>query len=390
MARRQVKPRFFVFLAILGVLVFLIVRQILPSAPKEAVVMQAATSSERSVKAVVIRDEKVTSSESTARVEFVAKEGTVVSPGEEVAYVYSAGYTEKELEKLEEIRQNIQAYHKTLLSNILDAQLERLDSIVDSKAIEFRNMVHNKSNGNLLGVVKQMETSMVTRQEYMRQNKREDTKLTKLYSEENSQLNSISTWRNVMKADGAGVLTFYLDGYEGVLSGDNIGSITPDVVHSVLSGAPLTQGPRQSSGIFKIVQQTGWHVAVLDGGDWNPIVGQEYVFRMDNVPDISYTATVASVQKSGDEVCAVLSVGDPIGPLLYHRSGDATLSINLQGLSVPREAIVHENGQTGVWVFDGINRTFVAVNVLSSDRTNSLVQPIDAGALSLGMRVLID
>ena len=390
MARRQVKPRFFVFLAILAVLVFLIVRKILPGAPTEAVVMQAATSSERSVQAVVIRDEEVTTSESTARVEFVAKEGTVVNPGEDVAYVYSAGYTEKELDKLEEIRHNIQAYHKTLLSNILDPQLERLDSIVDSKAIEFRNMVHDKSNGNLLGVVKQLETSMVTRQEYMRQNKREDTKLTKLYSEENSQLNSISTWRNVMKADRAGVLTFYLDGYESVLSGDNISSITPDVVHSVLNGTPLTQTARQSSGIFKVVQQTGWHVAVLDDGDWNPIVGQEYVFRMDNVPDVSYTAVVASVQKSGDEVCAVLSVGDPIGPLLYHRSGSATLSINLQGLSVPREAVVHENGQTGVWVFDGINRSFVAVNVLSSDRTYSLVQPLDDGALSLGMRVLID
>ena len=389
MARRQVKPRFFFFLALLALLIFFIVRPFLPSRTTEAVVMQAATSSQRAVEAVVIRDETVTSSESTARVEFVAQESTVVSAGDEIAYVYSAGYTEKELAKLETIRQNIQAYHKTLLSNIVDAQLERLDSIVDSKAVEFRNMVAEKSNGNLLGVIKQLETSMVTRQEYMRQNKREDTKLTKLYSEENSQLNSISTWRNVMKAETDGVLTFYLDGYEELVNNDTIDSLTTDTLRSVLDGASLAQSTR-TSGVYKIVQQTGWHVAVLDSGDWNPIVGQEYVFKLDAVPDISYSAVVESVQKSGEEVSAVLAVNDPIGPLLYHRSGSATLSINLEGLSVPKKAVVHENGQTGVWVYDGLNTSFVAVNVLSGDSTNSLVLPIDDGALSLGMRVLIN
>lgn len=389
MARRVVKPRFYVFVALFCVIIFLIIRAFLPGRTTEAAVMQAATTNRREVRAVVVRDEKVTSSEATARVEFVAKEGTVVSPGEEIAYVYSAGYTEKELEKLEQIRSNIQEYHKTLLSNILDAQLDRLDSIVDSKAMEFRNAVADKSEGNLLSVIRQLETSMVTRQEYMRQNKREDTKLTKLYSEENSQLNSISTWRNVMKAEEEGILTFYLDGYEDIVNSENVSSITPGTLKAILNGEMMQQAGR-TSGIYKVVQQTNWHVAVIDNGDWNPIVGQEYVFQMDSVPDISYSAVVTSVQKSGDEVCAVLSVSDPIGPLLHHRSGDATLSIYLQGLSVPKGAIVQENGQTGVWAYDGLNRYFVAVNVLSSDRSNALVESVDENALTLGMRVLID
>ena len=389
MARKRIKPRFYVFLTLLAVIIFLIVRPFLPTGTREAVVMQAATTNKRAVQAVIIRDEAVTSSESTARVEFVAKEGTVVSAEEEVAYVYSAGYTEKELKKLEQIRSNIQTYHKTLLSNILDAQLERLDSIVDSKAIEFRNMVSDKSNGNLLGVIRQLETSMVSRQEYMRQNKREDTKLTKLYSEENSQLNSISTWRNVMKANESGILSFYMDGYENLVNSDTVDGITIEFVKMILNGETLERNSRKSD-IYKIVQQTNWHVAVIDKSDWNPFVGQQYEFQLDGVPDISYSAVVKSVQKYGDEVCAVLSVNEPIGPLLYHRSGNATLSINLNGLSVPKEAVVNENGQSGVWAYDGMNRYFVAVNVLLTDRENAMVEPVDAEALTLGMRVVID
>ncbi|MDO4355705.1 MAG: HlyD family efflux transporter periplasmic adaptor subunit [Clostridia bacterium] len=388
MRRRQIKPRFFVFLALLLAIVILVIRPFLPRRTSEAVVMQAATSSKRDVQAVVVRDEQVVASESTARIEFVAAEGTVASAGDEIAYVYSAGYTEKELAKLETIRQNIQAYHKTLLSNIVDAQLERLDSIVDSKAVEFRNMVLNKANGNLLSIVAQLETAMVTRQEYMRQNKREDTKLTKLYSEENSQLNSISTWRNVLKAEDEGVATFYLDGYEEMLSADSVDALTAATLKRVLEGQTPSTDTRYS-GVYKLVKQSDWYVAVLGTGDWNPIVGQEYEFQLKDVPDVSYTATVTRVQKSGDESCVVLSVSDPMGPLLYYRSGEATLSINLQGLSVPREAVVTENGQTGVWTYDGINTAFVAVDVLSQDRDNALVQAVEDGTLSLGMRVLI-
>ena len=389
MARKRIMPRFYVFMTLLVVLIILLIRMIIGGGTTEAAVMQAATTSTRDVKAVVIRDESVATSESTARVEFVAREGTVVSVGEEVAYVYSAGYTEKELKKLEEIRSNIQTYHKTLLSNILDAQLDRLDSIVDSKAIEFRDMVNDKSNGNLLSVIRQLETSMVTRQEYMRQNKREDTKLTKLYSEENSQLNSISTWRNIMKAESSGILTFYTDGYEHIINSENADSVTIELVKSVLSGQKMQTSGR-TSDIYKIVRQDNWHVAVIDSADWNPFVGQEYAFQLDSVPDISYSAVVESVQKYGDEVCAVLAIDEPIGPLLYHRSGDATLSIHLQGMSVPKEAVVNENGQSGVWAYDGMNRYFVAVNVLFTDKQNALIEPVDEGMLSLGMRVIID
>ena len=53
-------------------------------------------------------------------------------------------------------------------------------------------------------------------------------------------------------------------------------------------------------------------------------------------------------------------------------------------------AVVNENGQSGVWAYDGMNRYFVAVNVLLTDKDNAMVEPVDAEALTLGMRVVID
>ena len=93
------------------------------------------------------------------------------------------------------MRENIQAYHKLKLENIIDTNLERLDLIVDQRALEFKNLVTHKSDGNLIIMNRLLETAMVNRQEYMRSNMRNDMKLNNLYSQENARLSSIASWR---------------------------------------------------------------------------------------------------------------------------------------------------------------------------------------------------
>ena len=80
-------------------------------------------------------------------------------------------------------------------------------------ALEFKNLVNHDSQGSLLTAARQLETAMVNRQEYLRQNKREDVKLSKLYDEEATRLNNIQSWRKVENASQSGVISFYTDGY---------------------------------------------------------------------------------------------------------------------------------------------------------------------------------
>ena len=112
-----------------------------------------------------------------------------LNEGDTIAYLYSTGYSESELTRLEEIRANIQAYHKTILNNIIDSDLERLDRIVDMTALELKSLVTHQTTGNLLSLTRQLETAMVNRQEYMRANQREDLNLNRLYQQENTRLN---------------------------------------------------------------------------------------------------------------------------------------------------------------------------------------------------------
>ena len=65
------------------------------------------------------------------------------------------------------------------------------------------------------------------------------------------------------------------------------------------------------------------------------------------------------------------------------------LSITISGLSVTSKAITEQNGQTGVWLYDVPDGTFIPVEVLSDDGSNALIQPLVEGAIDVGQRVLI-
>lgn len=391
MRKRRVKPRFFVFIAILLVAAFLLARPLLTASSGVESIIDVNSSITQSMDCVIIRDESVTTSDSTVRVEYIARENTEVSQGDTIASLFTTGYTESLLTRLEEIRQNIQAYHKTLLGTIVDSDLDRLDAVVDICADDFRNLVTQQTRGNLQTVIEQLETAMVNRQDYMRQNKRDDTRLTQLYDQENTQLNSIQSWRVDSTADRDGVLSFYIDGYENDLTAASLDSLTPADIRAVLAGSNLaTTADTRSTGIYRIVNQDTWYVALVSSADdWIPVVGQNYYLQFEGFADLEYSATVTNVQKSSGTVLAIFEINQPIGPMIYQRTGRATLSISLSSLAVNTRALYNQDGQLGVWLNDVPGGTFVPVEVLSTEGDYSLIQPLVEGALQTGQTVLV-
>lgn len=354
--------------------------------------MMANAAQSQTVDCVIIRDEAVFASDSTARVEYIAPEDSLVAEGDEVANLYTTGYSESLLDNLEKTRKKIQDYHKQLLANIVDNELNKLDGVVNYMAMELKSLITRQTTGNLKTVTSQLETAMVNRQDYLRQNKRGDNKLTKLYDEESARLSGIQSWRKAATAQQDGVVSFYIDGYENDLTPAALKTLSIADVRAVLSGSSL-ENTRQTrtTGIYRIVDQNHWFVAVLASGNtWTPVVGQDnYFMQLEGFDDLIYTASVYSVQKEGDTTLAVFEIKDPIGPLIYRRSGKAQFNIELTGLSVRVEALYNQNGQMGVWVYDVPGGTFVPVEVLSTDGSIAMIQPLVDGALQLGQTVLI-
>ena len=108
--RRRVTGRFFVFLTILLLAIALFVLQFVDFGEKEDVIFTSTASYQEQLDCVIIRDEPVTSSNAVVHVEYLAKESTEVAEGDVVANLFTTGYSENLLTRLETTRQNIQSY----------------------------------------------------------------------------------------------------------------------------------------------------------------------------------------------------------------------------------------------------------------------------------------
>ena len=387
--KKRIKGRFFVFLLLLAAIAILIIRPGFIFGNGQAVIMSATSSYTTDVPAIFIRDEQVVSSESLVDLEYVAPENTLVYSGDTVAYLYTTGYSQTLLDRLEETRKDIQSYHKTLLANIVDSQLDNLDSVVDSLASNYRSAVNDNSGVSAIKIGEMLEKAMVDRQNYMRSNQTSDVELIQLYQEESSRLSNIASWRTESKAASEGVVSFYLDGYENDLNSDSVSSLTTADINTVLSGGKLENtSDTLNYGVYRIVDQNSWYIAmVTDGNVWNPVLDQAYTLQIDGYDDLVFNATVTRVQKDGSRVLAVFRIDQAPGPLIYARTGTARLSITISGLSVSTKSIYTQNGQTGVWLTDG---TFVAVEVLASDGSTAIIEPAVEGALSMGQTIRIN
>lgn len=391
MARMRVTGRFYLFLILVTAFILFLFRDSLFGSGEIAAVYESTASDVRTAKAVIVRDETLVSQKQVSRVEFIAEEKTLVNANDPVAYVYSLEYSEKLIRELNNTRKNIQAYHNVLLGNELDSALEVKDLTVKQKTIDLKNLVQNSASGDFLKLVDQLEEAMEDRRSYMSSTMRSDAKLIKYYNEEKQKLSAIDSWRKEVTAGRDGVVSFYLDGYESQLTYENTNALTLDQLRKVLAGEQLGGvSVRAETDIFRVVNQNNWSIMIIsEDTGWNPVVGQEYSFQMIGFEDLVYTGTVARIQKSGSTIMAQLNVTDPIGPLIYQRSGEVALGANLKGLSVPVKAIVEQNGQTGVLHYDVPGGTFIPVEVLSRDGDTALIMPLVEGVLGTGSHVLI-
>jgi len=391
MSRRPTGRFFILLMLVIGIALFAVMSLLRPGEARYDIVRSGTSSDTRRVQAVIMRNEKVVSMDSGSTINYVAREGSLVSAGDEIAYIYSAGYSTSQLQALENVRSQIRAYHLSILGTIIDTRLDRLEANVQYLAVQLKSLVNRRSSGNLLNLEAQLTDAMEARQTYLSQNQREDVTLTNLYEMESKRQSQIASWRSVETAASDGVVSFYLDGYESFLSPDNTANITVDALRSVLQGRTVSaESSRLSTNIYRLVDPGRWYVYLLtDDGNFNPVTNQSFWFQMEGFEDVVYDATVVSSVKAGNTVMTLMQIDDPMGPLLNQRGGGATISTEMSGLKVPGGAIYRENGQTGVYVYDGASGTFIPVIVLSYDEDGVLISTEYESALYVGSYVRV-
>ena len=338
--------------------------------------------------ALIVRNEVAYDEEGVQNINYVAQEGSVVKRGEVICYVYSTGYSSKEMMTLQNYRDQIKDYQQTLLKGetAYDQKMTRLESEVLQHGLEVRNLVQGM-RGNLLNEEKFLAQSITERQDYFRSKYSSDMRLNRLYDDEATQQQRIDSWIKQKVAVQESIVSFYTDGFEYALTPAVYEQYSPAEVRAMLNGQrPETStAQRGRTNLYRLVKQDNYAVLMLIKDSlWNPVEGATLKLVLEQFNDTVVDARVLSFTRSGGELLVRLAVMGDVNDVLYMRKCSARLGEYVDCLKVPAKALYEKNGQTGVVLAEADPQVFVPVELLRTEDGYAYITPQQTGTLTKG------
>ena len=380
-------------LAVVGFALFAVLRMLSPGQVNYGYVRSDSLTARYTGDAVIVRDETVYTESGVSQVEYDVDEGMQVKRGNNVATIYKAGFSAKEWVTLQNYRNQIKEYHKVLIANsATDIRLITLMSNVKERALEVQQLVHG-AQGSLTNQETLLAKAMQAQQIYMKQKYPDDQKLSRLYDDENAQIQKIATWTKQYAALADGVVSFYTDGFENGLNMLNYGDYSPAQVRTMYKGQKPSTGEvasRNTVAVYRLVKEEPWAVLMLcNEMEWTPVTGRTYKLLIESFDNIIVDATVDSFTRSGGELLVRLLIQDPsaLPSVLYVRSCHVQLGESVNTLKVPSRAIYIQDGRKGVVMATEGGEYWTGVEVVSDDGNSAYVIPENAGVLYDGVPV---
>ena len=372
---------------------FIMLRMLAPGQTAYGYVQSGSLSARYTGDAVVVRNETVFAQDGVSQIEYEADEGAQVKRGANVATIYTSGFSAKEWITLNNYRNQIKEYHKVLISSAAsDTKLISLMSKVKERALEAQRLVQG-ARGSLGNQEALLAAAMQDQRIHMKQKYPDDQKLSRLYDDENNQMQRISTWTKQYAAPADGLVSFYTDGFESALNMTTYESYSPTQMRAIYKGNIPDTGAivsRNSVPIYRLVREEPWVVLMLCNElEWTPVTGRSYKLLIESFDNTIVDATVESFTRSGGELLVRLRIEETaaLSNVLYIRSCKVQLGESVNTLMVPSRAIYIQEGRKGVVMTTEGGEYWTGVEVISDDGTVAYVIPENPGVLYEGIRV---
>ena len=375
--RRRVRGRFFVFLAILFGLIGLGIWGIvsLVSGPKLYELSYGRLEKDSRADALLVRVETAEPLASYSRVQYHATENQDVRVGDEIMTVFSLGYSSSYVEELENIRGKIAGIQEQrFLSGVIDSDVERFNQMIAEQTRQITAFARGARSGvRFVNLERDLTTLLSQRQAFIKgkQNETGDAELNALYNDEKEYEMKIQNWLTTYTAAVDGRVSYLFDGYEYHLRPETMASLTTENVAEMLKSSVAPPIPAEEKdmalpNIYRIVTPDEWYALLLvKEKSWSFADGTECEIAFAGFEEMQFVATVQSVKGDGDMALVVLRINEDMGSLINARKVSAILGGRVEGIMLPRSAIMENGARKGVYLEDG--QTFVDVELKGMD-----------------------
>ena len=403
MARRKrrrfrLNPRFFIIIGVLFVVAAAAV-YLLRHRSKSGSLSFDSVSMERKVAGAIIREETAVSTDRYEKINFHVIEGDMVANNALIATVYRMGYQDESMITILNLEKEIYQYQAQQVGSA-DATLNDINSRITAVEELIRDVARQDSNQDDLVLEQQLRSLQQERSNYLYATVPVDTYLQGLITQLNDQKATISNWtRDIINTAGSGIISFYFDGYEDVLSSSKLSTVNVALIRRVVRGLNTSMASTSSSKamLYRLVSPNHFYLAFATDIDdpFRVTEGESYYVTFDDYSDTVYQVTARApivfaieptdeeeeTSTSGQGVVNILEFYTDIGSFSGIRTVNATISKAAQGLKLDKELITIENGIPYVYIKNGDALMRVEVNVLSEDEKYCVIR--ESGGTSI-------
>ncbi len=337
-------------------------------------------------KMFVIREETVLTVPSSGVTVPLADNAERVSKGSAIAAVFSSEEAAENYVELQALQNKLSAYQK------IDGQLKYanidLDKLNDEINSDFKDILNCGYNNDFenLSDFKLSLSEKLSRKQISLDKKVDCTQKIATLQNEISALSASSTPSQIITAEKSGYYVNKEDGFENIISVENIDDLSADDLNSALESDK--KDPTVGS-IGKIIDGYNWYVAtVVESVHVSSFTKDKPVTLIfGDSEDDAVSTYLYSVKKINDKESLVIfrcTLMNEELSSLRKINGKIVLN-NFTGLKINRDAVrLDENGNTGVYVRRGNIVNFRSVNIVYSEESFVVaVKPSEDSDISL-------
>lgn len=345
---------------------------------------------------LIVREETVLS-DSGEYVDMVLSEGEKAAAGEAVALIYSDPSALATRQTIRTLTAEIEQLNHALSAGTQSTDTSKLDSAVIDSIVNLRALTASGDLSALEDSTLNLRT-MVFRRDYSFGDTAAAGELAQLIRDKESQLATLrqsfnQVARNV-RTPIAGVFSGTVDGYEGLITPQQLDTLSMAELDNLLSYKPS----QPANAVGKVITDSTWYLAArFDDEMTHPLTeGHAYTISFSHDYYGNVDMTLERIETDGQQTMAIFSSRSHLSAttLLRVQAVDI-VTRQLSGIRVPRKAlrvetdeITNENGTTsarnryGVYTVVGTQAEWQEVEVLHAGDTFYLVRPVDEAAAS--------
>lgn len=309
------------------------------------VVENGKISEEETTIGYIIRDEQVISGENYENgIVTIKNQGERVSKGDAV-FRYCSPNEEKLEEKIAELDKEIQEAIDGQNTSIYSTDIQLLEKQIEEKLaqIQSTNQISEINNYKT-----EISSYMIKKAKIAGELSPAGSYINKLISQRSDYENQLNSGQQYIKAPVSGVVSYRIDGYEDVLTANNLDNITKEQLENVKVKTGQTISLSSEQG--KIVNNFYCYIATILSSDnaMNVSVGDNVKLRLSNNNEVTAEIVKISDFVNGETVM-VFKITKNVEFLMDYRK----ISIDIiwwdaSGLKVPNSAIITEDDKNYV------------------------------------------